>query len=258
MDRRSNRHSRCKNVVATVNQMSKPKSVRNSWPSRHCCPAQLSSGLKQIQIRTVGRVAVGELLVEHAAEHLGDAAVPGGVVCAVGDERPVELLPRLLVGPGGRLREDTGEREREDGRREAPARRGPRCFCCCGGGGHRIARAPRRASEGWGAGGRAAGRARFAGGASGSSGDFSFISRRGRGVSRRRDRERREGSVGAVESSSEYPPSGRASTRARGGGRRGNWEGRGVRETGRPPDPGGYARGVVAWCARGYLESRGK
>lgn len=80
-------------------------------------------------------------------------------MCAVGDERPVELLPRLLVGPGGRLREDTGEREREDGRREPPARRGPRCFCC-GGGGHRIARAPRRASEGWGAaeaGGRAGG-----------------------------------------------------------------------------------------------------
>lgn len=40
MNRRSNRHSRCKNVVATVNQMSKPKSVRNSWPS-HCCPVQL-------------------------------------------------------------------------------------------------------------------------------------------------------------------------------------------------------------------------
>lgn len=49
---------------------------------------------------------------------------------AVGDEAPVELLPRLLVRPprGGRERERHGDGEDQGG--EAPAARGPR-----GGGG---------------------------------------------------------------------------------------------------------------------------
>ena len=83
--------------------------------------------------RTLGRVAVGELLVEHAAEHAGDAVVVrrGGVAGAVGDEPPVELLPRLLVGPprGEADPRREGERHRDGEERggEAPAARGPRC-----------------------------------------------------------------------------------------------------------------------------------
>jgi hypothetical protein len=128
-----------------------------------------NSSQAQIQIRTVGRVAVGELLVEHAAEHLGDAAVPGGVLRPVGHQGPVELLPRLLVGPGRRRREDQGEREGDDGRSEPPARRGGR-------GGERHRNRAREADSGrcGTARRRGGGRrrdwegGRFAGGASGS------------------------------------------------------------------------------------------
>jgi hypothetical protein len=247
MNRRSNRHSRCKNVVATVNQMSKPKSVRNSWPS-HCCPALPSTAqlgpradpdsyrracrCRRTPCRARGRTSRRCCRPRRRC------------VCRWrrASRRTSPASPCRAWRPparGHRRARARGRPPRAAGEARAPLlllrRRGPS---------DRAGAAARERGVRCGRGGRAGG-ARFAGGASGSSGDFSFISRRGRGVSRR-DRERREGSVGAVESSSEYPPSGRASTRARGGGRRGNWEGRGVRETGRPPDPGGYAaRGVV-------------
>lgn len=122
---------------------------------------------------------------------------------AVGDKRPVEPLPHLLVGPGSRRREETGERQRDDGRREPPARRGPRCG---DGGGHRIACG---AAE---AGGVAAG--------GGRRGERDLrVARRGRGISFISRRGAR-GESGRGEGDRLARWSRRPIARARGGGKR--------------------------------------
>jgi hypothetical protein len=65
----------------------------------------------QIQIRTIGHVTVGELLVKHTVRRLSDVAILDGVLCPVGNRGPVELLLHLLVGPCRRRHEDQCERE---------------------------------------------------------------------------------------------------------------------------------------------------
>lgn len=167
---------------------------------------------------------------------------------AVGDKRPVEPLPHLLVGPGSRRREETGERQRDDGRREPPERRGPRC--CGSGGGHRIACGRRGAR----AGGRAVrprraglrravdgGESEICGWRVGVGGSLLFLAA-GRGESRGEEREIGwRGGVVVRSREHEAAASG----------------GRGVRVAARRDGPGGYARGVVR-ARRGYRGSRGR
>lgn len=251
MNRRSNRHSRCKNVVATVNQMSKPKSVRNSWPS-HCCPALPSTAqlgpradpdsyrracrCRRTPCRARGRTSRRCCRPRRRC------------VCRWrrASRRTSPASPCRAWRPparGHRRARARGRPPRAAGEARAPLllqrRRGPS---------DRAGAAARERGVGWGAaeaGGRAgSGGSEICGWRVGVVGGFLFyFSPRARGESERPREARGVGwRGGVVVRISSIRSREHESTRRRQAGELGRE--RGVRETGRPPDPGGYARGT--------------